>query len=529
VNDRPASVAPRTGATRAARAGALALGGLALVLLVGCLVAAWPFTVDDTFITLRYSRNLAAGLGPTFNATGPRAEGYTTFLWMLLLAVPHALGVDAAIFAKAIGALATAAAAGIVAVWARSEARGVEGARGGEGDVVSAASRALGLWAGAVAAACFVSIPATAVHAVSGMETALFTVLLTGMFFAAAERVRGREAARWGLVACALLAGLTRPEGNLAAAVVVAVTALSLAPEGRRRLLGTALAGWVVPVAAYELWRRHYYGLTFPLPFYVKLATPGLLPGWPDVLEWLGGPALRFAVLLGPALLPFFQRAPETRPMRPALCTAMVLTGFFVLPQHQMGYDHRYLAPLDPTLAVLAGVGFARLAARGGRAVGLAAAGLAIALGVNLAGAPVTIEGEADYGRGLMAAHARLGRELRALDTPEGRLVISDAGATPYFSQWWTLDLIGLNDAHIATTGHPDPAWVLAQAPDVVVLASASTGHFETWDWNPWESALYDACLAAGFTRVAVRRFAPDYWLWVMARPASPASRLPPT
>jgi hypothetical protein len=484
------------------RLGAAALGLAALFLLAVALVVAWPFTVDDTFITLRYSRNLADGLGPTFNAAGPRAEGYTTFLWMLLLAAPHRIGLDGPGFAKAAGVVATLATLGLAARWAWREAP--EGTRP---------------WAAAAAALCLASIPATAVHAVSGMETALFTALLTGMFVASADLVRAEGRAH-RVVSLALLLGLTRPEGTLAAFVLVAVTASLVPRDARRTLAVQALAGWVAPLALYELWRRHYYGLTFPLPFYVKLATPGLLPGWPDVVEWLAGPALRFGVLLVPALV----RPP--RSVRPALATVLVLTGFFVLPQHQMGYDHRYLAPIDPALAVLAGLGFARLLASARRAgAALAALGLALAVGLDMARAPGTLGGEADYGRGLMAAHARLGRELHAIGPASSRLVISDAGATPYFSQWWTLDLIGLNDAHIATTGHPDPAWVLAQDPDVVVLASASTEHFETWDWNPWESALYDACVQAGFARVAVRRFAADYWLWVMARPGSPVAR----
>jgi len=515
--------------TRAGRAGPCALAAIAAAFLAVGLVEAWPFTVDDTFITLRYSRNVAEGLGPTFNALGPRAEGYTTFLWMLLLVAPHRLGLDAPTFAKGLGTAATLATFALLARWAWVEAESA-----GSAAVASAGSPAAHgtssnarAWAAATAAACFASLPATAVHAVSGMETALFTTLLTALFVASAAHVRGRRG--WGgpngIVVCALLASLTRPEGNLAALVVLAMTATLVTRADRRALVARALVGWVAPMAIYELWRRRYYGLTFPLPFYVKLATPGLLPGWPDVVEWLGGPALRFAVLLGPAL------ARPPRSLRPALAALIVLTGFFVLPQHQMGYDHRYLAPLDPTLAVLAGLGFSRLMMRATHpraARAIAAAGLAVALGVNAAGARRTISGEADYGRGLAAAHERLGRELFAIGLPESRLVISDAGAAPYFSRWWTLDLVGLNDAHIATTGRPAPAWVLAQDPDVVVLASASTDRFETWDWNPWESTLLEACTAAGFARIAVRRFAPDYWLWVLARPGSPAARALP-
>src|SRR4051812_35207028 len=59
------------------------LCGVAASVLGAYIVYCWPFTVDDAFITFRYSQNLAAGYGPTFNpGVLPHAEGYTSFLWM---------------------------------------------------------------------------------------------------------------------------------------------------------------------------------------------------------------------------------------------------------------------------------------------------------------------------------------------------------------------------------------------------------------------------------------------------------------
>jgi arabinofuranosyltransferase len=478
----------------------VAFGALVLALEIA---HAWRFTVDDTYITLRYSRNVAEGLGPTFNATGPRAEGYTTFLWMLLLVVPHLVGINAVVVAKALGVASTAATLAVTGRWAWREGRCA--------------------WSAAAAVTCLAAIPATAVHAVSGMETALFTLLLTALFAASADQVR-RPRPSNVVVVLALLVGLTRPEGNLAAFVVIATTAALLPRASRQALAFRAIAGWVLPMAAYELWRNHYYGLAFPLPFYVKLASPGLLPGWPDVREWLGASAFHVGVLVLPALVV------PPRSIRPALAATAALTAFFVLPQHQMGYDHRYLAPLDPTLAVLAGVGLARLAARAVRfspAVVHAAVAATIVL-VAALGAAVgrgVIAGEVEYGQGLAQAHERLGRELRALGLSGARLAVSDAGAVPYLSGWWTLDLIGLNDARIATSGRRDPASVLAERPDVIVLASARTDRFEAWDWNPWEEPLFDACKSSGYERVALRRFSADYWLWVMAQPGSAVAR----
>ena len=40
-------------------------------------------TMDDAYISFRYARNLAEGLGFVYNA-GERIEGYTNFLWVFL-------------------------------------------------------------------------------------------------------------------------------------------------------------------------------------------------------------------------------------------------------------------------------------------------------------------------------------------------------------------------------------------------------------------------------------------------------------
>src|SRR5256885_15747624 len=96
----------------ATRVRALELVPAALALLVfGLLIVRyWPFTVDDTYITLRYAANLAAGQGPSWNVRSQPIEGYTSFLWMLLMAVPHALHLDAVLAAKITGVLCMLAA-----------------------------------------------------------------------------------------------------------------------------------------------------------------------------------------------------------------------------------------------------------------------------------------------------------------------------------------------------------------------------------------------------------------------------------
>src|ERR1700689_4240051 len=48
---------------------------------------------DDAFITLRYVKNFVEGNGIVYNV-GERVEGYTHFLWLMLVAVSKAIGFD---------------------------------------------------------------------------------------------------------------------------------------------------------------------------------------------------------------------------------------------------------------------------------------------------------------------------------------------------------------------------------------------------------------------------------------------------
>jgi arabinofuranosyltransferase len=480
----------------------------AAALLAWSIARVWPFTVDDTYITLRYARNLAAGLGPTFNAGGPRAEGCTTFLWMALLAVPHALHLDALVTAKALGVLATLGTFAVTARWAAHEAGGAA-------------------WAAAAAALLLAALPATAVHAVSGMETALFTLLVTASFALAAAAVRGPGggAAR-ALPALLLAAALTRPEGLMLGGIVLGVTWALLPSAFRGAFARRAALAWLVPLAAFVALRWWWYGLPFALPFYVKVAAAAPFAGWPVVREWLASSGVRLGLLAAFAL------ARPARPLWPALAAAAAYVLFLLRPEHVMGYQHRYLAPLDPLLAVLAVAGLARL---GGWLAGarvaprlamLAPLALAAAVAAwQFSDAPLALAGRRWYAEGLARAHEPLGRALARVE-PAGRLLVSDAGAIPYLSRWWTLDMVGLNDARIATTRDRSPASLLAAEPDVVVLVSLASDRFVPFPRNPWEGPLYSACLARGFVPLARLEFTSRYWLWALARPDSPAARV---
>ena len=73
------------------------LSVLVIVILATSLAWTNRFVQDDAFISFRYAANLVDGKGLVYNE-GERIEGYTNFLWTLLMTIPHMLDIDVVMF-----------------------------------------------------------------------------------------------------------------------------------------------------------------------------------------------------------------------------------------------------------------------------------------------------------------------------------------------------------------------------------------------------------------------------------------------
>jgi arabinofuranosyltransferase len=497
---------------------------LAAIVLFGLLFARrahgfWVFTLDDAFITLRYAKHLAAALGPAWNVGGAAVEGYTTALWMALLALGQALGLDGLLLAKGAGVLfavaASACASQLAATLARGETRG---------------ARAVAIATPFVMAAAYWPWP---LHAVSGMETTLAGLLLTLLFWLS---VRAQDSTHLparlarALALSALLAILTRPEAALACTVCLALCLLRLSSEARRSLVRALVYCALLPGALYFGWRLWRYQLLLPLSFYVKSTGQEPLAGLPDVVEFFTA-FVRDQPLWGALML---LGATQRRALWPALAGAASLVIFFLFPAHIMAFEGRYLMPLFPFLSALAGAGAARalewLAARA-RARGweqrwlalLGPALLALALWSFPVGLEQRVQPWLDYGEGLRAAHMELGQALKQIGGSEHSIALLDVGAVGYLADWFTIDTFGLNDPHVALTRRSDIDYVMDQRPELLVVVSSRQDRYEPL--FEWELPLFRAAEQRGYAFVCSYRFDPTYYLWVLAREHSPGAR----
>jgi hypothetical protein len=411
-----------------------AAAALASYLLLADSLRDW--LVDDAAITFAYSENLVRGHGLVIHPTRLPEEAYSNTLWMLLLAAGRALGASVDGFAK-VASLACGGGALLLALETdRRLSSGLEASRSLLVAVVTCTAPFL-IWAA------------------SGLEHSLQALLLTSV--AAWPLLSSRHVLLGGLSLSGLV--LLRPETPL---IVVMVTLIYMLEGGRvppaallRRFFGLWPV-WTLPFAAFVgllTFRVLYFGDVAPNPFYAKAgtATPVSLfnvfgRGWDYVFAWFSGSA---AVVLVPLVL-----ASQLRPLALGLRLALAMVGaqlFFVVYAGGDWMDgHRFIAPIIPLLAILAGAAHGGLAmsARQRQAVGLACAAL-LALGTTKQYLRFLVRPTSPY-----ELVARVGAEFAALGDKLGlsavKLAHHDAGGTTYKARIDVVDLAGLGNRAIA-------------------------------------------------------------------------------
>ncbi len=407
-------------------------------------VARYRFLCDDAFITFRYAENVATGLGPVWNP-GEHVEGYTSPLWVLLMAASIRLGLPPELTSQVLGVLSGIGVLALLALFCRK----------------TWPDRPWAVWLLLAVLAASRSFTA---WCTSGMETMLFTFLVLLGFLLL---LRARTSARLHLPSSLVLvlATLTRPEGLLFAGVA-GVFLLVDAARGRRRLAAAVswLLLYVALVGAHLLWRHGYYGYWLPNTWYAKV--PGL---------WLEQ-SRRYLSLFEQDyhiawFLPFAGLAVLRRRDATALLFA-VATGLYLGYVLAIGgdrFEFRFLVVVFPFLYWLIVDGLSSLARPGFLAAvprpvtqgGVAVVAVALVLLTHLGSIREEARGRRAGVASVQAAgryatrRAEEGRFLRSrIDQgvlPEDLVIcVGGAGAVPYYTRWPAIDRRGLNDAYIA-------------------------------------------------------------------------------
>jgi hypothetical protein len=446
---------------------------LALLLFTIQAIYFWHFSIDDVAISYRYAQHLAEGYGLSWNIDGPRVEGYSNFLWVLILSAAKWLGSDIEFASKLLGLALGWANIAVLATLCRRFYGTVR------------------FWW----APLFVVVltPEWVMWMMSGLELALFGALLLLSVMALTST---RSMRVWILSFSLPALLLTRPEG-LIYSLMLLFLGLLIDRERtwriRLRILTPPLAAVILTGVGLLIFRLYYFG--YPMPNTVYAKVDGSLPSLGHVLEWLyfAAPFLFGWILLWPKRHRLIHR------IALGACLLTVLAQMLVvLPVNPVMYiRHRYQIALLPLLVIALPVLLSWLYDRRRWLSGIVAA---LVILWCAKGWP---EVKVLYERYMIEGHHCIADLLQSLPG-DPTVALQDAGRIPYFSGLRALDAWGLCDVETARRGFSSYA-TLAHRPEVYVISADILG-----------DAKFEARLGMDAATMKNPTFLEDYFLWAL-------------
>ncbi len=424
--------------------------------------------MDDAYISFRYALNLANGAGLVYNV-GEHVEGYTNFLWTILLAGCAYLGLELVVWSKI---LSLCVAIGTLFVIYRFSQH------------LFTERQALWIIA-ALPLVLFSAMPSQARYVVSGMETLLFGFLLTLSTYLLYRR-------RWAASGVVYsLTAITRPEGLIYFAIALGY-GLVLLKEGShqqpgvRKFISRFLLSFILIYGLYFLWRYSYYGYLFPNTFYAKapsLNLANLERGW----NTLGEVFTSWSVL--PLLLLGFFALPSARTNRIWYLFAgfVVITAIYFISiggDFVVWFGPRFFMPVLPFILLMAAEGIYRIISafqlQGMHHVLI----WLIPLGLILNGLWFSWPARFDqltFFKAQMRSWRDLGIWMKVNLPAETKIATDAAGLIPFYSNLYAIDMFGLTDEYVAHLDVPDigrrkvahekfdPLYILRRKPECLV------------------------------------------------------------
>lgn len=415
-----------------------------LLLIVLLTVPVWflRFVQDDAFISFRYAQHLADGDGLVFNVGQAPVEGYTNFLWTVLLALPHLAGLSPIVFVYVAGLVLFPCA--LLGTYRLGRALFDTSAPALVGVLLVATNFS------------FVS------YATGGLETMLQTALIVWVYALCAQAWRdgalgtGRAATVSLLAACA---GLTRMDSAVALAPAGVMAAL-LAGRSWRIWLALALPVALL-IGGWLAWKVSYYGSLLPNTFEAKAGT-----GWSPVRGgwYLVSFLLTYALPI-PLLVAYLRRTPlrgvsAWRPWVLATLLPLALWGVYLVYTGGDFMEYRFIVPVMPLGMLLLASPAGAMSVPVRTVLVVVALAFSVFHGLYFDRLPTKrgLESIADLTENLDDPETgwtqlglRLGDDLRGESPPV--LALTPVGAVGYYSGLPIVDMVGLNDADIAREG----------------------------------------------------------------------------
>jgi len=431
---------------------------LSFVFIEKCLQL--NFIQDDAYTSFRYARNLAEGNGLVFNIN-ETVEGYTNFLWVLILAITYLFKFNLETFSQIFSITF-----GILTIWFTyyfsSNIYKITNKQDDNNKFLSLFIISL--------PSILLTFSAPMIYwSVSGMETSFFIFLTMISFFLFLKSNYLNEKC-YSFVFVSVLNTLTRPEGFVVFVQLLffglllkflshkSLNASLRIKKSFDKNIYQTLIIFFIPVVIYFIFRVYYYGYLFPNTFYAKtnFSTEYLIRGLDYFIDFAKSNLLYGVVLIIP-LLNFVQKS-----LRIGIVLFYYFIAVYILLIVFIGGDvlpiHRFFLPILPLLFTFSVLGLFQLT-RIKKALYEKIFSALIIITVifysleNFEQQKNSILLKRSYEAGLVKKMKIYGDWIKYKQETDGKnltVALSTIGAFSYVSNARVIDLVGLTDEYIA-------------------------------------------------------------------------------
>lgn len=467
---------------------------LPVLLLLAHAASYYPFLSDDALISLRYSQRLLDGFGLTWS-DGPAVEGYSNLAWVLATAFLGWIGMDLITASRLLGVFSFVAVLFInLRLWYQVDSTS---------EKANTANKAL-LWS----QYCFALAAPIAVWSLGGLEqpfVALFSVWALANLYRYLESTNAQYLFVASL-ALALLC-LSRPDGPLIcvsmALGLIWVKGVNLKTFGQVLILAIFP---IIAVSAQLGFRWFYYQDWVPNTAHIKVGFSAL-----HALQGLLYLAQAFVFLLPWSFLYIRESvysAASQKMVKLASPTLLLWFLYVIFIGGDIFPGLRHVVLMLAIMTLVSPVLLRQLAEKGWfdhkkRLCLYIVFFITIQL-INTASMP------ARYERWEWDGQALSYTLKQAFADKDPLFAVTTAGTLPYFTGFRAIDMLGLNDYHIArypasdpskhyiAHGHADGAYVYRKKPDLVSFC------------GPWDT-VYEPCFVSGQQLHAISTFKQEY------------------
>jgi hypothetical protein len=420
------------------------IGFLSLISYLFLSFIFFPESIDDAYITLRFSQNLLNGYGLVFNPS-EYVEGYSNLSWVLLLAVSGKLGIPMDIAMKVLSLIAGLATLTITYLCTKNFFNNVKW--GVTPVLMLATSSFFVLWA------------------VDGLETIFYTMLLTLLLYFIV--INDKHPIKISLLLGVIL--LTRPEGVLFSAVAICLCYYRV-----NFIYASKLAITVGCIFLIQLIFRWYYYHEVVANTALHKLSPGIQSIRSGIIYLLEFNKDCGYLIFPLALIGILHSLFTKKPGFILVLFLLAQLIFLLVSGGDYMYGYRFIIPILPGLFMLTTLGLQTLLSKLPNFLQTLMIGLFVfwssLIQFNSLPHKTIRINNLTY---RSSPHFLIGRYLKENAKNEDRVLLSEAGVIPYYSGLNTIDYLGLVSHYkkIYYNQYPQVEVLLAEKPRFVILS----------------------------------------------------------